>query len=165
MKTIARGGFALGLLALVLGAGGASTAVAAAAGAEPTATETAKARDAIWAMEQAIYRGRAKGDISAYRDNLAKGYLAWPPMLKAPMRADGFSRPSEPIKAGKEQLAMTFVDFSMQGDTAIIYYRTHRTAKPDGTPTDEWFEVTHTWVRQGGIWRVFGGMARLAKAP
>ncbi len=56
---------------------------------------------------------------------------------------------------------MEFVDLAFHGDTAVIFYKTHRTQRFDGTPVDESFETTHTWVREDGQWRVLGGMARL----
>jgi hypothetical protein len=57
---------------------------------------------------------------------------------------------------------MTFMDFSLNQNVAVIYYKTHRTRLADGTPADDHFEVTHTWIREDGKWRVFAGMARLA---
>src|SRR3546814_20764037 len=60
----------------------------------------------------------------------------------------------------QERLQMTLAGFAMNGDTAGIYYNTHRTRRSDGTPADDRFEVTHTWVREDGVWKVFGGMAR-----
>src|SRR3546814_16554712 len=60
----------------------------------------------------------------------------------------------------QERLQMTLAGFAMNGDTAVIYYNTHRTRRSDGTPADDRFEVTHNWVREDGVWKVFGGMAR-----
>ena len=122
----------------------------------------AKARTDIWAMEQAIYRERGHGNLKPYIDNVASNYLAWPPFSAVPTGV-GALHQAQPRMAGenKELLQMEFVAFALNGDAAIIYYRTHRTRLPDGAPADERFEVTHSWVREGGRWKVYGGMARI----
>jgi hypothetical protein len=65
------------------------------------------------------------------------------------------------VGQNKEKLAMNFVDFTLHGDTGIIYYMNHRTVKPDGTAVDEKWETIHVWVRDGGDWKIVGAMARL----
>ncbi|MES2033042.1 MAG: nuclear transport factor 2 family protein [Pseudomonadota bacterium] len=118
-----------------------------------------KERDEIWALEKAIYAGRAKGDFSFYIDNTSEGYVAWPPGVALPMRV-GRLQAIPKTTAGLEKLEMEFLDFSLHGETAVIYYRTHMTQKVNGDPTDDRYHVTHTWVREDGKWKVFGGMAR-----
>lgn len=134
----------------------------AAASPIPAATDAA-ARDTIWAKEQSIYAGRGKGDLEPYLSALATGYLSWPPFDAKPKGENGI-RATQRKMAGKadESLAMTFDDFTQHGDMAIIYYHTHRSRLADGTPTDETWEVTHSWVRENGEWKVLGGMARIA---
>jgi ketosteroid isomerase-like protein len=125
------------------------------------AADKAKAKDEIWALEQAIYAGRASGDMSAYINNTSPGYMAWAPQAPRPLGADNLrtTHAGVPVTS-KERLTMQFVDLAYYGDTAVIYYTTHRTQVFDGSPSDEHFETTHTWVREGGHWKVLGGMAR-----
>lgn len=138
----------------------ASPAMATTTTAEAThAEQTEAAKTEIWTMEQAIYAGRAKADFSAYANNVAEGYVAWPPTQDAPVRSNIF-KSGRPISS-QEQLTMKLMDFSLHGNTAIIYYQTHRTRLADGSAANDRFHVTHTWVRQNGQWRVLGGMARL----
>ena len=119
------------------------------------------AKTAIWAQELAIYSARAKGDLHFYISQLAEGYRAWPPQKPAPIGKDGLaSDAAEMERQGKEILDMELTDFTLNGDTAIIYYNTHRTALPDGTPTDQKFQTIHVWVFRDGGWKIFGGMAR-----
>lgn len=124
-----------------------------------TAEEVKAAEVEIWALEQSIYLGRQQGDMTNYRNNVAEGYLAWPPVTAAPMRSNNLG-PAGSRGPANERLTMTFRDFSMNGDVAVIYYNTHRTQRADGTPADDHFDTTHTWVRRDGRWLVFGGMAR-----
>jgi hypothetical protein len=115
------------------------------------------ARAAIWAQECEIYQGRGAGSLSSYIDMLAPGYLAWPPHQPAPI--DGAALAKRPM-AALENLHMQLVDFTLNGETAIIYYQTHRTMLPDGTPVDEHYDVIHVWVTENGVWKILAGMAR-----
>jgi ketosteroid isomerase-like protein len=150
------------------GALGIMTALALSAGAA-SAAETPRAhgarweaeKQAIWAKELAIYEGRSRGDLSLYLANTADDYIAWPPFNEVPKGNEGL-RATGAAMAGKtkEHLEMTFLDLALNGPTAVIYYKTHRTMRADGTPADEYYEVTHTWIKQDGTWKVLGGMAR-----
>jgi ketosteroid isomerase-like protein len=115
----------------------------------------------IWSKELQIYEGRSRGDLSHYLASTADNYLAWPPFNEVPKGNEGLKETGRKLE-GKtlERLEMTFLDLALNGDTAIVYYKTHRTRLADGSPADQHYEVTHTWVRQAGEWKVLGGMAR-----
>ena len=150
---------ALGVAAALM----AVTPVAAQAATPSAEAEAAKTE--IWTMEQAIYLGRSKGDMSNYANNTAAGYLAWPPVSAVPMGRSNFKEVPPEQRKSQEELKLSFVDFSLHGDTAVIYYKTHRTRLADGTPANDHFDVTHTWVKEGGRWQVFAGMARASVNP
>jgi hypothetical protein len=127
-----------------------------------TAAERAKTQAEIWAKEQAIYKGRAEGDLNFYVDNAAPNYLGWPPSAARPMDRTSLNRDAARMTGqNKEQLTMELAGFTQEGDTAVIYYINHRTMRPDGTPTDQRFENIHVWTRVDGAWRVVGAMSRL----
>tara|TARA_R110001606_G_scaffold193130_4_gene340895 strand:+ start:5431 stop:5898 length:468 start_codon:yes stop_codon:yes gene_type:complete len=121
-----------------------------------------KTRQEIWAKELSIYAGRSRGDLSLYLAETAANYVAWPPFNEVPKGNDGLKATGRSM-AGQtqERLEMTFLDLALNGDSAVIYYKTHRTMRADGTPANEHFEVTHSWVRENGEWKVLGGMARV----
>ena len=127
----------------------------------PTADEKEAAKAVIWEKEQAIYAGRGQGDLTAYLANTATDYLAWSPIQKEPAGRNSLKETNKEFAGqNQEKLAMTIRGFAMNGDTAVIYYSTHRTVRKDGTPANDHFDVTHTWVRENGEWKVFAGMAR-----
>jgi hypothetical protein len=127
-----------------------------------SAEEVAKAKADIWAKEMAIYAGRAKGDVGYYYDNTSPDYLAWVYGTPKPFRRDVMSGKGQKMK-DKEKIDTQFSDFSLHGDTAIIYYVNHRTMTPDGTPVDQVFDNIHVWVRDGSDWKVLASMSRLEK--
>jgi len=126
----------------------------------PTASYAA-IRDALWAKERAIYEGRGRGDISAYLNNSSDAYVSWPPSFDAPIdHAKLMSARDGKPKPSHEKLEMTYRAMALSGDTAVIYYSTHMTVAADGALVDLRYDVTHSWVRENGSWRVLGGMAR-----
>ncbi|MBL8631185.1 MAG: nuclear transport factor 2 family protein [Rhodospirillaceae bacterium] len=124
-----------------------------------------KAQGEIWAKEQKIYADRANGGLAYYIVNTSPNYIGWPPNSAKPLAQTGLKNDSKAM-AGKtqEKLTMELMDFTLSGDTAIIYYLNHRTARPDGTAVDEKFENIHVWTRENGDWKLMGGMARLQPA-
>ncbi len=140
----------------VLLAGCAATEPAA---EQPLTKEQAQAE--LWPMELAIYSARGKGSLDPYINATADDYAAWPPGFPAPTNADDLRSAKDAMsRLTEEELEMEFVSLVLDGDTAVIYYKTHRTRRPDGTEVDERFNVTHTWVKRGEDWKILGGMAR-----
>lgn len=138
--------------------------LALSAAAPPTPQTKAQVQAELWEKERAIYAARARGDMAPYIAAVAEDYLAWPPYRTAPAGAEGLTSLQTTLAAQtREKLEMRFVALSLNGDAAVIYYATHRTMLPDGTPVDERFDVIHSWVREGGQWKVLGGMARARK--
>ena len=127
-----------------------------------TEAEKAAVRDAIWAKEQKIYANRANGNLDYYVQNTSPNYVGWPPSAPMPVALTGLKADSQRMKGlTKEKLTMQLTDFTLSGDTAVIYYLNHRTARPDGTVVDEKFENIHVWTREGADWRLIGAMSRL----
>lgn len=151
----------LPLCLLPLLAAGCTTEIAGPAEIAPL--QRAQAQEEIWQKEQAIYSARGRGSLAPYIAATAQDYRAWPPGFPVPTDADDLRNGQEAMTAlNNEVLEMTFISFALEGDAAVIYYRTHRTVRPDGQAVDEHFEVTHSWVRKDGEWRILGGMARPA---
>lgn len=123
------------------------------------------ARDIIWAKEQAIYKGRSEGDLSNYLNNTSDRYVGWPPGAKVPADLTGLkSMAKSMIGLNQERLQMELADFAMSGNTAVIYYHTHRTVSPKGEPVDQRYAICHVWVREAGEWKLIGAHGRLKSA-
>ena len=142
-----------------------SALLAATSASAQSADEKAKAQAEIWKNEQAVYYGRADGTMSTYEQATHPDYMAWPPWSPGPFRADGLKKTQATLGGKAEKLTMEFKDFTMSGDTALIYYQTHRTMLGDGTPVDQIYENIHVWKKDGGVWKVMGGMAREKAKP
>lgn len=126
-----------------------------------TAQEKAAAQEAVWTKEQGIYVNRAKGNLEYYTRNASPNYVGWPPSAARPLALTGLKEDAKRmVGMDKEKLDLEFADFALSGDTAVIYYFTHRTVKPDGTAVDERFENIHVWTRDGADWKIVGAMSR-----
>jgi hypothetical protein len=126
-----------------------------------TAEETAKAKDAIWKLENSIYMGRAQAGLTFYLENASKNYMGWPPQAPKPMDFKALTTSAPDLTPNnKEKLAMELTGFTLQGDTGVIYYQTHRTMRADGTAVDEHWEVIHVWIKNKDKWNIVGAMAR-----
>ncbi|MCU0759214.1 MAG: nuclear transport factor 2 family protein [Steroidobacteraceae bacterium] len=119
------------------------------------------ARDAIWAKEKKIYEGRAEAGLTYYLANTSDRYVGWPPGQAKPSNLETLRKNSAAVnRKNSEKLELSLTDFTLRDSTAVIYYQTHRTVRPDGTRVDERFDTIHVWVREGDDWKLIGAMAR-----
>ena len=123
--------------------------------------DRAAARDEIWAKEQAIFSGRSRGDLGVYVGFTAGNYMGWPPDSPAPLGIEQLREGAEQMRGkDQEEIAMEFGDITFSGNTAVIYYSTHKTRLPDGTPVDQTADIAHVWVREDGQWELLGALGR-----
>ncbi len=126
----------------------------------------ASVREQLWQLELDIYKARGDGDLRVYASHVSEHLLVWPPWRTAPMRAEDLRRQAESFGGTDlEMLTLSPIEFSMDGDTAILFYRTHRSRLPDGRLCDEHFQVVHVWLRRDDRWLLLGGMARPSPSP
>ena len=129
--------------------------------AAQTEQEFAAARDTIWAKEQAIYAARGDGDLSYYLGNASAKYKGWPPYSKTPGDLSYLKRMADGmVGQDQEVLTMELADFALSGNTAVIYYHTHRTRMPDGKAANQRYAICHIWTREDGGWKLIGAMGR-----
>ena len=109
-----------------------------------SAIEEAKAT--IWAKELAIYDGRSRGDLGPYLNSASDQYVGWPPGAKLPADLSRLRQMADSVRGqNQEQLTMELADFTLSGDTAVIYFHTHRTRLPSGEQVNQRFAICHVW--------------------
>ena len=120
-----------------------------------------QAREEIWAKEQAIFAGRAEGDVQYYVDNASEQYLGWPPGWTTPSGIDQLRSGAAQMRGmDQEELTLELNGMSFDGNTAISFFSTHRTRMPDGAAVDQRYENIHVWVYGNGQWRLLSSMGR-----
>lgn len=114
----------------------------------------------LWEMEQQIFVGRAQGDRSYYLSIASPAYIGWPPQYTEPVDYAELRAGLEQQGVPGERIDMTLRGCSVDGDTAVIFYSTHRTRRAGGAPADERFETIHIYTQRDGRWLMMGAMAR-----
>jgi hypothetical protein len=156
MKTI--------LVTLLISAALLSDSLSTVAVAAPAAMSADQALEQIWAIETQIYQARARGSMQPYAETVSKHMLSF-----------GFDSANP---TGYAQSQVAFKQFSGDhehnriylkgfyvtgGNTAVIFTRSHRTMRPDGTAVDEYFDTTHIYAREEGRWRLMTSFNRPSK--
>lgn len=126
----------------------------------------------IWAKEMAIFDGRSDGNIAPYLDSTSAVYLGWPPGFKEPLPLGDFKAGADMAKGLKGEVTdVRKMGFTLNGNTALTYFLTHRTrlgegmAEPQNRDVDQWYENIHVWTYEAEAWRLIGGMARPVDGP
>ena len=126
----------------------------------------------IWEREMAIFVGRSAGDISNYLNATSAHYLGWPPSFAEPLPLGDFKAGADATKGLKGEVTeVRRTGFTLNGNTALTYFKTHRTrlgegmAAPEARDVDQYYENIHVWTLENGDWRLIGGMARPVDAP
>jgi hypothetical protein len=116
---------------------------------------------AIWALEAAIYAHRAVGDSRFYPALASEHYLGWPAPAAVPIAKHWLTdlRDRGRFESG-EVIDVWSNGISIDADTAISYFSTHRTRLPGGKAVDQRYENIHVWVRRGDRWELVGSMSR-----
>lgn len=126
----------------------------------------------IWEREMAIFEGRSVGDISNYLNATSDFYLGWPPGFAEPLPLGDFKAGAGMASGLKGELTeVEKMGFTLNGNTALTYFLTHRTrlgeafAVDGSRDVDQWYENIHVWTLENGDWRLIGGMARPVDGP
>ena len=130
-----------------------------------TSADYEAAKAAIWAKELAIYDAWAETGLDYYIEHSSPHYVGWPPGTSRPSSlADLKQMQANLVVPNQEKRQITFDDLALQDDTAVLYYTTHRTMLPDGTPVDELLHICHVWVRDHtGDWKLIGALGRVER--
>ncbi len=127
-------------------------------------------RTELWTLEQSIYAMRAKGSMGVIIDNKSAYMTGWPVISQA-LNSKAIKKPFTQIrgpgslKGDKEHTELFFGDMAYDGHTAVMMYKTHKTMMSDGTPADDYFEVTHVWSKENGKWRLLSGRPQPVSPP
>lgn len=139
----------------------AAVALWCAATSSPAATPTEQALEEIWAIEARIYEGRARGTMQPYVEAASRSMLTFPFNAENPQDYAGFVESARRFTGNQERNRVFLKGFYLTGgNTAVIFYRAHRTVRPDGTAVDEYWDTTHIYAREGAAWKMLSSFNR-----
>lgn len=138
-----------------------AVALVCAPGGSFAATPTEQALEDIWAIEAQIYAGRARGTMQPYVEAASRSMLTFPFNAANPQDYAGFVESAKRFTGDQERNRVFLKGFYLTGgNTAVIFYRAHRTVRPDGTAVDEYWDTTHIYAREGAGWKLLSSFNR-----
>jgi ketosteroid isomerase-like protein len=121
---------------------------------------------AVWQREADYWRYVKAGDVTAYVKLWDERFVGWPCATAHPAHKNTIGTWVQRIRDEHVQFSyeLTREDAADYGDLVVVYYTTPiRGRYPDGRTygADTVWKFTHTWRRDGGAWRIVGGMCGL----
>lgn len=133
------------------------------------ANASEEAEQTLWAKERAYWQYVEKNDLAAYKNLWHENFLGWPSVSPAPVHKDGItdwitSETSKGLtfKAGEFKPAALQVIGHV---AAACYWITLTWLDKDGKGTPSTIRITHSWLRDGGEWRIISGMSMPEPKP
>lgn len=123
----------------------------------------------VWDREETYWRLVAAGDVSAYLDLWHSDFRGWPCATEHTATKSTIADWIKEIR--DEHIQFTYrlqrEGASVVNGVVVVYYRTPLIYRyPDGHVVGEntTKKFTHTWIKDGDVWRIIGGMCG-ADAP
>lgn len=120
---------------------------------------------AIWAGEEAYWRYVQAHDNNGFRSLWADDFVGWPIVQQRPIHKSDIQLTSGSMNTViSYELHRESVD--MHGPVGITFYRVtvHRRTE-DGSESTVTNRLTHTWMKQGKVWQIVGGMSAYDPQP
>lgn len=141
------------LLALIAVGATASTQVS-------TAQE--QSEQTLWGLENAYFAHIAQGELEALERFYHADFIGWPSHSPEPVDRDAGKQSLEELLADIEVLSIQVRPQAVviRGDIAVTHcYVDMQLQDPATEVSLNSYRVTHTWLREGGTWKILGGMS------
>jgi ketosteroid isomerase-like protein len=138
------------------------TLVSPASAQEPTRGNQSADEQTIWQLESAYFAHFAKGNVAALGNLWHPDFVGWPAQSSDPVYQDEARRTVMELLSGPRivSVGIRAKTIVLRGDVAVTHYFVDMDQDTaEGETSRATFRVTHTWIREGGTWRVIGGMS------
>jgi ketosteroid isomerase-like protein len=146
---------ALFLLALFAVGATASTPVS-------TVQKRAEDEQALWSLENAYFAHLANREFDALETFYHADFIGWPSHSPEPVGVGVARQSLEELLAGIEVLSIQVRPQAavIRGDIAITHsFVDMQQEDAEGEASWYSYRITHTWLREGGTWKILGGMS------
>ena len=110
----------------------------------------------VWHLEESRAKYMTTRDIENVLAMYHQDFVGWSSQGASPSRkADIESWLQKAIEEGRtvSHAKLRREAVKIFGNVAIVHFASSR------SPNGEWTKVTHTWIRVGDTWKIFGGMS------
>jgi ketosteroid isomerase-like protein len=118
--------------------------------------------DEIWRVEQAYVERLEAGDVEGLAGFWHADFAGWPSHAAEPLRAAAGQASMRNLldKFRLESLRIRPLAARAFGDIVLVHYLLEGELEgAGGARAAARYRITHTWVRDGGEWRILGGMS------
>ena len=123
------------------------------------AQELTESQSEVWRMEETYWERLRSRDIEGYMELWHPDYVGWPRSNAVPIGTTEIRALIERSRLRPERYDLTPRAIRLFADVAIVHY-TYRYARlEEGEEVESSGRITHTWQRDGGVWRIIGGMS------
>lgn len=118
--------------------------------------------DEIWALEEAYFVNFYKANYEAVLAMIHNQFLGWPGTEPQPIDKEGSARFMK--KLAPKPIACTLKiergGIRVMGEVALTQYILHVSCSDSASAAKtRSSRIIHTWVKEGGRWKVLGGMS------
>ena len=114
----------------------------------------------IWSLEEAyfsnLYKANYEGVLALVHDQ----FLGWPGGLPQPIGREESARFKKQLipKPTSCKISIERAGIRLQGTVALTHYTLHvNCSDAAGVTKTQSSRITHTWVKEGGNWKLLGG--------
>jgi len=130
--------------------------------AKPTGAKQKTAEAGIWDLERAYWEYNRDADHKRIVASWHDKFLGWPDAEPKPIDKEQGARYARKNYAKPASYSFKIEPTGIQvlRNVAVNHYRVHLTSK-DGNAkeTKRSMRITHTWIQDGGGWKILGGMS------
>lgn len=129
---------------------------------EPAGQGQTQDEQTIWSLEEAYFAHYAKGETEALESLWHSDFVGWPSESLEPVQRSSASQSVRDFLARAQIVSFTLrpMAIAIRGEVAITHYFLDlRLEDVDGGIAESSVRITHTWLREDGLWKVFGGMS------
>ena len=128
----------------------------------PTAQEISEDEQTLWSLENAYFTVIAQEDFGALERFYHADFIGWPSHSPEPVDRNVGRQSLEEQLANTEVLSVKLRPLAVvvHGDVAITHLFVDLQQQDSDTEvSSSSHRVTHTWLREGGTWKILGGMS------
>jgi ketosteroid isomerase-like protein len=116
----------------------------------------------IWSLEEAYFAHYAKGETEALEELWHADFTGWPSESPEPVQKSSASQSVRDFLARARIVSFKLrpMAIAIRGEVAITHYFLDLLLEDlDGGIVESSVRITHAWLREDGMWKVFGGMS------
>ncbi len=138
-------------------------AVAATASTQtPTVQRQSEDEQTLWSLENTYFAHIAEEEFEALENFYHADFIGWPSHSPEPVDRSVGRQSLEELLAGIEVLSIQVRPLAIviRGDVAVTHcFVDLQQQDAEGEAAWYSYRVTHTWLREGGTWKILGGMS------